>query len=76
MSNNQNHWFPIALLSVLLMALAWNAAASQTTDNLVSNPGFEKDLSGWETSGPAQFAIDPNQRHSAAGCFLTRQPAE
>ncbi|MHC4441838.1 MAG: carbohydrate binding domain-containing protein [Planctomycetota bacterium] len=65
--DNQNRQFPRLVLSILVIALTWQQAVAQTTGNLISNPEFDRDLNGWETSGPAEFAIDPAEKHSGKG---------
>ena len=53
----------IAALAALVITLATSDAASQGPKNLVSNPGFEQGLDGWETTGQAEFAADADVKH-------------
>ena len=51
-----------AMIARLLVFLSATLVLGQT--NLLTNNGFESDLTGWQTRGPAEFSADTAQPHS------------
>ncbi|MDO8586697.1 MAG: carbohydrate binding domain-containing protein [Armatimonadota bacterium] len=51
---------PLVILALLSLSLA---AVSATT-NVVTNPTFDQNLTGWETQGKAEYAVDSDVKHS------------
>lgn len=72
--------FTIIIIAGLVLVSAMQAISAKEPDNLVTNPGFERKLDGWQQVGQAEFAADTDVKRtgkcSARITISQEQPLE